>query len=47
MGGALQVVDQEIVALEEHKAELLRQLSVVQQQISTAQAKRVSSPHHC
>lgn len=43
MDTGLQEVDQDIQALEEQKAELLRQLSLVQQQICTAQAKRVGS----
>lgn len=42
MDGALQVVDAEIGALEQQQAELLRQLGLVQQQISAAQTKRVS-----
>jgi len=37
----LQVVDQEIGGLEEQQAELLRQLKLVQEQISAARAKRV------
>ncbi len=41
MESALQVVDQEIGGLEEQQAELLRQLKLVQEQISAAKAKRV------
>jgi hypothetical protein len=41
MESALQVVDQEIGGLEEQQAELLRQLKLVQEQISAARAKRV------
>ena len=44
MDGALQAVDAEISALEGQQAELLRQLGLVQQHISAAQAKRVRSP---
>lgn len=40
MESALQVVDQEIGGLEEQQAELLRQLKLVQEQISAARAKR-------
>ena len=41
MESALQVVDQEIGGLEEQQAELLRQLKLVQEQISAARARRV------
>lgn len=41
MSSALQEVAQEIGGLETHKAELLRQLSLVQQDISAAQARQV------
>lgn len=41
MEGAMQVVDQEIGGLEEQQAELLRQLKLIQEQISAAKAKRV------
>lgn len=41
MSSALQEVAQEIGGLETQKAELLRQLSLVQQDISAAQAKQV------
>lgn len=41
MESALQVVDEEMGGLEEQQAELLRQLKLVQEQISAARAKRV------
>ncbi len=41
MESALQVVDHEIGGLEEQQTELLRQLKLVQEQISAARAKRV------
>ncbi|KAL0050998.1 hypothetical protein WJX82_000304 [Trebouxia sp. C0006] len=40
MESALQVVDQEIGGLEEQQAELMRQLKLVQEQISATRAKR-------
>ena len=41
MEGAMHVVDKEIGVLEEQQADLLRQLAIVQQQISAAKAERV------
>ena len=41
MGDAMEVVDAEIAGLDEQQAELLRQLKLVQHQISAAKAKKV------